>query len=69
MITIKKGKKKNVDAHLEHFLNQKKKKTMTKFFFESFTVRPRLGGGNEMEWKKMKKIILKYSSLYLVWEF
>ena len=27
--------------------------------------RPRLGGGNGIEWKGMKRIILKYSSLPL----
>ena len=31
--------------------------------------RPRLGGGNGIEWKGMKRIILKYSSLPLLGSF
>ena len=54
-------------ALLEPFLNQKKKIPKKKNYnnyicFESFTVRPRLGGWNEIEWKRMKRIILEYSS-------
>ena len=31
--------------------------------------RPRLGGGNGIEWKGMKRIILEYSSLLLFGSF
>jgi len=32
-------------------------------------LRPRLGGGNGMEWKGMKRIILEYSSFLLFGSF
>ena len=32
-------------------------------------LRPRLGGGNGMEWKGMKRIILEYSSIPLFGSF
>ena len=42
---------------------------MTKSVSFSISLRPRLGGGNGMEWKGIKRIILEYSFLLLVWEF
>ena len=42
---------------------------MTKSVSFSISLRPRLGGGNGMEWKGIKRIILEYSSLPFVWEF
>ena len=35
----------------------------------STTIRSRLGGGNGIEWKEMKRIILEYSSLPLFGSF
>ena len=35
----------------------------------NFLLRPRLGGGNGMEWKGMKRIILEYFSIFLFESF
>ena len=37
--------------------------------FSVKTLRPRLGGGNRMEWKEMKRIILEYSLILLFGSF
>ena len=37
--------------------------------FKPHCLRPRLGWGNEMEWKGMKRIILEYSSISLFGSF
>ena len=68
-------KKKSVFRILSSFnINFQQIRNFSKFLEEVFkkvriTLRPRLGGGNEMEWKEMKIIILEYYSFSLFGSF
>ena len=75
LVCFERYKKKGVLRILSSFnINFQQIRNFSKFLEEVFkkvriTLWPRLGGGNEMEWKEMKIIILEYYSFSLFGSF